>query len=344
MSRRLALLAALLLSGAGCRARSSTTTDRAAPALERQNQRIFTGMCDASAVVPLSSSQAIVADDEENVLRVYDVERGGAPLSSFELSGILGLPTKRRRDGSSVSRELDIEAGARIGDDAYFLTSHGRDSRGRRQTERLKFFALHLTGQVSWQLRGSYDRLLDDLLADARLAPYGLSRAAELPAKAAGGLNLEGMATRRGGGLWLGFRNPLPQGRALLVPLLNPEAVLTGARAELGSPLLLDLGGRGVRALSYWRGSYVIAAGAFDGTSSSALYRWDGQAAVEALPVAGLEPYNTEALFTTDERSQLLLLSDDGSKIVDGVECKKLSDPSRKRFRGLLLTPGAAWR
>ena len=34
--------------------------------------------------------------------------------------------------------------------------------------------------------------------------------------------------------VFVGFRNPVPQGRALLVPLLNPREMMTGARAQLG--------------------------------------------------------------------------------------------------------------
>ena len=40
-------------------------------------------MCDASAGVELTDTIVAVADDEDNVIRTYDVERGGAPLASF---------------------------------------------------------------------------------------------------------------------------------------------------------------------------------------------------------------------------------------------------------------------
>lgn len=48
---------------------------------------IFTGMCDASGAVELSRDLFAVADDEDNVLRIYDANRGGAPLSSSDVSG-----------------------------------------------------------------------------------------------------------------------------------------------------------------------------------------------------------------------------------------------------------------
>ncbi len=340
MLGRSTTFAALLACSSLCCRGGSAGAVKTEPPSAQGAARIFAGMCDASAAVSLSSTTVVVADDEENVLRVYDVDRGGPPLKSFDLSSLLGLPTKLRKDGSVTSRELDIGAAARIGEQAYFMTSHGRDSRGRLRTERLKFFALHPTQSGPWPLHGAvYENLLDDLFQDPRLAPYQLREASRLPAKAEGGLNIEGMTARAEGGVWLGFRNPVPQGRALLVPLLNPEAVVLGSRAQLGDPRLLDLGGRSVRALAYVRGRYLIAAGAFDAAPSAALYRWDGAGAVEELRVPGLAEHNPEALLATDDRKEILLLSDDGSSRIDGVECKKLKDPARKRFRGLWLKP-----
>lgn len=334
--RAWSIAAAFLLAGSlGCR------RPERADAAAANRDSVFRGMCDASAAIPLSGEKIAVADDEENVLRVYDAKRGGSSLASVELSGLLGLPTRLRKDGSSTSRELDIEAGARVGNDAYFITSHGRDSRGRFRPERLKFFALSLGPAEQWQPHGAvYDGLLDDLLKEPRLAPYGLSAASELPAKAAGGLNIEGLAVRREGGLWIGFRNPVPGGRALLLPLFNPQAVVLGTPAEFGDPILLDLGGRSVRALAYWRGAYLIAAGAFDGAPRAALFRWTGQSTVQELPAPGLPQYNPEALVAIDERDEILVLSDDGSQLVDGVECKRLRKDTAKSFRGLWLKPG----
>jgi hypothetical protein len=329
MLERFVVSAGLLTCCFGCHGGQRSPTTLLA-------ERTFFGMCDASAAVALGGRSVVVADDEQNVLRVYDIDRGGSALFSVDLSQALGVPVKVRKDGSEVSRELDIEAAARLGDEAFFITSHGRDSHGRRRLERLKFFALRVGDAAPWPLSGAvYEGLLDDLSADPHLAAYGLREAAQLPAKAAGGLNIEGLAVRAEGGVWLGFRNPVPQGRALLVPLLNPGGLVRGARPLLGEPRLVDLGGRSVRALGYVRGSYLIAAGAFDGARAAALYRWDGGDRVEELRVPSLERYNPEALLAADGSDQLLLLSDDGTTLVDGVECKKLKDPTRRRFRGL---------
>jgi hypothetical protein len=134
----------------------------------------------------------------------------------------------------------------------------------------------------------------------------------------------------------VGFRNPRPQGRAIVVPLENPLAVLEGQRARLGAPLLLDLGGLGVRALSFWRGRYLIIGGAVAGESESALFVWDGAGERPQRLDVDLQGLNPEGFVSFDDRDEIMLLSDDGSLEIDGEPCKRLP-PDRKRFRGLWI-------
>jgi len=236
--------------------------------------------------------------------------------------------------------ETDIEAGTRVGALAFWLTSHGRNSSGKPKPERLKLFATTLpTVGVAATVAGvPYEHLLDDLLAEPRLARFSLDQAATLAPKAKGGLNLEGMTARREGGVWIGFRNPIPDGSALLVPLLNPEQVIYGKRAELGEPRLLDLAGYGVRSISERAGSYLILAGPYDGSRGARLYAWDGEAGVTLRAEKALEGLNPEGFFTPDD-GQVLVLSDDGSMSIDGVECKHLKDASKKRYRARWVQP-----
>ena len=50
---------------------------------------VFRGAGDASAAVAISSDMFMVADDENNVLRVYRAGRGGMPVFSYDLTGFL---------------------------------------------------------------------------------------------------------------------------------------------------------------------------------------------------------------------------------------------------------------
>jgi uncharacterized protein DUF3616 len=336
----------LLLPLAACEGRNGSHAS--APKIEQTVARgrnaagevLFSGMCDASGAVALSERMVLVADDEDNVLRVYDADRGGPPSAELDLSALLELPSKPKQAEDAQAPEVDIEAAARIGERAYFVTSHGRNSRGKLKTERLRFFSTSAPANGKITLVGQpYSGLLRDLLAEPRLSRFELEAASELSPKAPGGLNIEGMTARAEGGVWLGFRNPIPAGRALLVPLLNPEGLVLGESARFGDPLTLDLGGLGIRALSFWRKHYLVAAGAFDGSHASKLFIWDGGERATQVKVPAIERYNPEALFTPEGRAEIMLLSDDGSRSVDGRECKRLKSGAQKGFRGLWFTP-----
>jgi hypothetical protein len=304
----------------------------------------FTGMCDASAAIELTNEVFAVADDEDNVIRTYDALRGGAALSAVDLSPSLDLAKKADKKGKHGSKpkravETDLEAATRIGDRAYWITSHARKRSGKAAPERLRFFSTTAPadGTPIAVVGEPYERLLDDLLADARLERFGLARAVELSPTAPGGFNLEGMTARTEGGVWLGLRNPVPEGKALLVPLLNPEELVRGGRASFGEPVPLDLGGLGVRALSAWRHRYLIAAGSPTDGATPRLFTWDGNSLVSAVPELDLRAFNPEGFFTPDTNDRVFLLSDDGTVPIDGVPCKELDDAAHKRFRGVWL-------
>ncbi len=322
--RLLALAATLAL--AGCAAR--------APPPPPREVVVFEGACDASGAVPLADGTFAVADDEDNRLRIYDAVRGGPPLRAVDVSAALGLPPGKRRPP-----ELDLEAATGLGEVALWLGSHGRKSSGKLDPSRFLLFGVDLSGPGDGaRLVGRpYGELLAALLAAPELAALDLARAAALPPKEPGGLNLEGMtATPDGRAVLIGFRSPVPDGLALVVPLENPREVLDGATARLGAPHRLALGGRGVRSISWWRGTYLLAAGSPGAAGGSRLYTWrPGEAPRElAVELHGLNP---EGFVSHEDRDEVLVLSDDGATLVGGVECKRLTDPARKRFRALRL-------
>jgi hypothetical protein len=295
----------------------------------------FTGACDASGAVVRDGSRFVVGDDEDNVLRMYDADRGGAPLATWDLSGAVPAEGRKR------APEMDIEAATSVGGVSLWLASHGRDARGRVRPSRLVLLATRLAEDGSLSVVGRpYGRLLDDLRAHPPLAPFSLGAAAERPPKEPGGLNIEGLTSYADGrAVLIGFRSPLAGGRALAVPLRNAVAVVEGAPPELGDPVELDLGGRGIRALSSWRASYLVAAGPTAAGRGSRLFTWTGSPSEvpreQAIDFGDLNP---EAFVTFEERDAFLVLSDDGERVVDGTPCKRLKDPSRKRFRGLWIS------
>jgi len=307
---------------------------RAANELPARADLVFRGSCDASGAVALEAQRFAVADDEDNILRVYDARAPGAPLSASDLTQALGLL------GAGGAKEADLEAGTRLGDRALWLTSHGRNSRGERKPSRMRFFATSMPrrGEAAELFGQPYESLLSDLIGSPELARFQLEKAAALAPKSPGGLNIEGLSARHDQrSVFIGFRNPVPQGRALLVPVYNPLSVVHGQRPELGPATLLDLGGLGIRAIALWRDQYLIIAGVAinyeDDARDSRLFRWDGEHAPEPLHV-DLHDFNAEALVPFDSEERVLVLSDDGERAVDGSPCKELRDPARKSFRG----------
>ncbi len=297
---------------------------------------VFTGMCDASGGVALSATLMVVANDEDNVLRVFDVRTGGAPIATLDVSAGLALPIKKKG-----APETDLEASTRLGDQLVWMTSHGRNKNAKEKPERLRLFATTApVDGLGLAISGTpYELLLDDLITAPTLARFDLATAATLAPKAPGGLNLEGLTSRPDGALLLGLRNPIPDGRALVVPLENPLEVLAGtARARLGQPVQLDLGGLGLRAMSRLPDGYLLVAGTSASGGTSRLFRWDGVGAPVATGVR-LDDVNPEAIVTFADTPRVLLLSDDGELAIGGVACKDLPDASRRRFAARWVTP-----
>jgi hypothetical protein len=293
----------------------------------------YRGPCDASAAVALDADHFVVGDDERNTLHVY--RRGQA-----QAVGQLPLSKFLKTD---ANEESDIEGAALIGSRIYWITSHGRNSRGKALHSRHRFFATELVPGRPPALKPvgePYVHLLRDIQDSEGLKPYKLGDAAHRAAEADGGFNIEGLAATPDGQLLIGLRNPVPRGRALLVPLQNPAEVINGQRARFGPPIELDLGQRGIRSIELVGSIYLIAAGPPADLGSFALYRWSGQPGAAATPVAGVElrDLRPEALFAIPQTANVQLLSDDGGVKIDGVECKKLP-ADQQTFRSLIITP-----
>lgn len=302
------------------------------PAIAAQR---YAGACDASAAAALDDRHFVVANDENNTLAVHRI---GEPVAvgSIALDRFLGV---------GHDAEADIEGAAAIGTRIYWITSHARDSKGRAQPDRRRLFATDILAGAPPGLAPvgrPYTHLVEDLLAAPGLASYGLAAATGRAAEAERGFNIEGLAATPDGRLLIGLRNPLIGGRALLIPLDNPEdVVLQGKPARLGVPMELDLGGRGIRSIERVGADYLIAAGPPADAGSFAIYRWSGgaQDAPEALAFVALDDLRPEALFALPGSAQAVLLSDDGGvRAGKGRACKDLP-AARQSFRALGFRP-----
>jgi hypothetical protein len=298
------------------------------------------GMCDASGAVSVGKDYFLVGNDEDNILRLYQSDRGEEPAGTFDMSDFIKPDPDKP--------ESDFESAAQLGDLVFWMTSHGRNKSDKPRASRHRFFATRITGAgESVEVRGvgaPYTSLLDDLVSDPRLKKYKLAEASQLAPKKKGALNIEGLAATPDGKLLIGFRNPIPDDRALVLPLENPRQVIEGQKARFGAPIELDLGGLGIRDMVFdaSRKAYLIVAGSFKSGGKVRLYRWSGDAAAapQWAKAVDFDDLNPEALVVyPGESGRIQFLSDDGTRPVGNQECKKV-DPSQRSFRTAWLRTG----
>jgi hypothetical protein len=363
--RRLAVTArgrgytSLTIKVAGLGGKSATKTLSYAASGAVQNPadaRYFTGSADASAAVEVGGGYAVVADDESNVLRLYDRSRSGAPVRTWDFSSQLG-----------VTKEVDIEAGTLVGDTIYWTGSLGNNKDGEYKAPRNTVFTTTLTGSgAGTQLAygRSYNKLRDDLVswdaANGNRYGFAAGTATGQAPKQIDGFNVEGLEFAPGSTTtaYLGFRAPLapalPGGKALLVPVTNVDKVLSsGARAVFGAGVELDLGGLSVRDIKKSAaGQYLILAGSWaadDNSDPYALYQWDGvpgHAPVKRADLPTTDPGGWEAIVEVPDLSvpgvRVQLITDSGSADLygDGTEAKDLTHPEWKKARAAWFTLG----
>ncbi|MEB3248636.1 MAG: DUF3616 domain-containing protein [Merismopediaceae bacterium] len=302
------------------------------------------GVCDASAAIPLGKDQFIVGNDEAdedlgNLLRVY---------SSQESGKVTTLPISIN-EFVNTRKEIDLEAVTELNGVIYWITSHGRNSSGEIKPKRHQLFATKLTGEdnVLEQVGQSYTRLLYwDLLTESKLKDLRENEVERLAPKL-GGINIEGLTARPEGDLLIGFRSPLTENKALLVPLKNPLKLMTrtSTKAQFGEPILLDLGGLGVRSIEYWSviQAYIIIAGEVGSGDRFALYLWSGNSDEnpELIDLTLPTDFRPESiLFYPHLSDRFQLLSDDGTiQRVEGQQCKEIKDSTHpeKYFRSLWI-------
>ncbi len=306
----------------------------ACTAIAAHAEERYTGMCDASAAVALGHGRFVVADDELDVLRIYQ-KSASAPVGSLDLIDYL-----HNRKGTDKNHEGDIEGAAVIGDRIYWISSHARKGKdGSVDPHRQRLFATTMAGTgnaatVTLAPEPPYESLLADLVAApgfAVLAEASKFGPEDAPPKE--GLNIEGLAATPDGALLIGFRSPQPGKMALVVPLANPAELIAGkgkVKPKFGALIRLDLGGRGIRSFERVGSDYLIVAGPRGEAKDSsvkpafALYRWSGPGGAAPKKVHDLDQgsFRPEALFFDPDSKELVMLSDDGDEAVGAMKCK----------------------
>jgi hypothetical protein len=149
----------LTVSDGGNSSSSSFTYGASAAAANPAATRFHVGASDASSAIAIDADWMVVADDEDQVLRLVNRQQSGLAGASFAMDASLGLV------GGS---EVDLEASTRNGSTLYWLGSHSNNASGDDRPNRERLFATALSGSgagIGLTALGFYAHLEDDLLA-----------------------------------------------------------------------------------------------------------------------------------------------------------------------------------
>ncbi len=302
----------------------------------------YRGTCDGSGAIALDFLHFLDLNDENQGARVYRRAMDGAPARELDLSAALGL---------AIADEGDLEDVARIGGRLYVIASHGRNTSGQIRPARYRFGAVDVSGtvpQIALAPAGSTTTLLQAMLVAANWAApdpaviAALDAASRLddpsdPALAPEqqGTNIEGLAAR-GAELLIGFRNPRPAGRAIVVSLTNPAAVVAGQTPRFGGAAALDLGGLGIRGMAWSEAhaAVLVLAGPHDGGAGPfRIYKWSGapgDAPVLAATITAPAVSAPEAIVPYPGTRDVQVVFDQGDALIGGTICKDAPAASRR--------------
>ncbi len=360
----------------GGSATNSYTIEYAASAASTttSTSRFHTGASDASTAVAIDADYMLVADDEDQTIRLYDRTDSGLPLAAFTFTSSLGLTDI---SGGGIPREVDIEASTKVGSTIYWLASHGNSSSGNDRPNRERIFSTTVggSGAATTLTFGGYYRFLeDDLLAWDNANGHGLgagflglqaSAAVSVVPEAVGGVgfNIEGLTFAADNTTaYIAFRAPIEptsaRTKALIIPVTNFTTILNemggaSGSATFGAPIFLDLGGRGIRSIEKnSNNEYLIIAGPATGTGDFKFYTWTGVATDAPIERAGdLSFVYSESAFESilevpnplTAASSIQVLMDNGDRIWynDATISKALPRVNWEKFRSDLVTLGA---
>jgi Protein of unknown function (DUF3616) len=291
----------------------------------------LTGVYEPSAIQQLRDGRFLVVEDEKShPLSLVTIGVDGSVDTTALTAGLFQMFSEFWRLDDLEGLTLD-RAGF-----VYGVTSHSRDDDGDEKKSREKLVRFRVEGK-----RVVDPKVVVGLKQALTMRHAVLAAAAQVrDVKTSGGLNIEALEIspdqKR---LLIGFRSPLRDGRALIAIVENPAGIFESDEAPRVAPLLdeLDLGGHGIRGMSYipTMGAYLVIGGpASREPADFDLWRWSGEPGAPAcrVTVPGLRSFEKAegvcpAVIGGMER--IVIVSDDGDRDAGRSAGYLLLDPAQ---------------
>ncbi|XMO87591.1 T9SS type A sorting domain-containing protein [Algibacter sp. AS12] len=306
------------------------------------SSRFHTGSSDGSTGIPVDSDYVWIADDEDQTLRLYNINHSGLPIKETDFNAALGTTT-----------EVDLEGSFIVNNTIYWTGS-------TEESDRSVIFSTTLAGTgTSSMLKyiDKYTSLRDDLIAwDTNNTHglgnsfFGLDNALEIESLA--------LAPNSTTTAYIGLRSSTNQGKAIIIPVTNFTSLpgLAAGSSVFDAPIFIDLKGRTLRTMECNENGCILVGGPFGTKTDFKIYTWTGNA-VDApeLRSTDLTALNTGGSFeglialpetpflgSEGDTDQVTLLVDLGATVIynDGTENKD-QEAEWKKFRSDVVTLGA---
>jgi len=272
----------------------------------------FEKIYEPSGLQTLLDGRLVVIEDEASqALHILDVNQDGSFSEDKRLTQQLMRSFKTKLN--------DLE-GITLGPDGYIyaITSHQRNLSGERSADREQLIRFKIEGNKVIDA-GTYGHLTDVIESSGILGT--------VDEQGYGGIvniNIEAICFDPNGNLMIGFRAPLRSAKTIIGILENPADIFEYKEKPVISlkPVLLDLYGGGIRAMSYDEilQGYLISNEIYGVNNNkkkvSQIIFWDGDINHRAHRMARPGLKNIEGITTVKyaDNSWILLSSDDGKK------------------------------
>lgn len=293
-----------------------TTDDDAIIHMRNAGISQFEGIYEPSGAQQLEDGRLLIVEDEASrALSIVELLPDGSIAENAALDN--------RLLSSFRSKLSDLE-GLTMSADGYIyaITSHSRTKKGTRKQAREQLVRFKIRGNDLID-SGVYTGLTDQLKNSGvfeRAVENSVNKNVSFQA-----INIEALSfDKEGRRLLLGFREPLIDGKAMIVVVENPVGIFERGEQPIFSEdvILVELEGGGIRSLAYdpVKGLYLMVneAPAADGKNQFQLWTWSGALAeqpmrVELRGMTGLKNVEAIAPVIINGETKLLIVSDDGS-------------------------------